>query len=249
MPRELAGQGQGADGTKPLKMNTPEEIYERIDAYLEGAMSDKDRAAFELQLQSDEELKSLVEEHQDILHGVRRVELFEKMKNWHSNLPPSEPQIAKTGIESSWKKWAIAASVLIVMGTLFLFIKIPGDKVDDPPIKEEMPDERPVASGRPQAIFQLPLTNTTDTVQLLLFNSKASKAGYIFDGDELKVYLNEKAEKWETNDFSIKKMEAQIYFSIKKIVYNIEITNTLTPLTQTTYDKINELCLKSFAFC
>jgi len=116
-----------------------EETVARIEQYLNGELSENDRISFEKEIQIDSELQKQVEFMRLLPKAVRahtEMSLKNKLKEIEAKLPnvkfeseestkkPAEPPIVKMEpryVSSNyWMRYAVAASVLLVLG-LFLF--------------------------------------------------------------------------------------------------------------------------------
>ena len=112
-------------------MNNNQEIYDRLDQYLNGTLPQHERVLIEEQLKADPAFKKIAEDHFKLVHALkfhdRRVTLRQTIDNIHedavASLAPSVPIIAPS---SGWKKYwpitAVAASVSLisVLGTLLI---------------------------------------------------------------------------------------------------------------------------------
>ena len=89
------------------------EIIERIEQYLKGELSPAEKAAFEKQIEADPLLKEEVNAQQDIMRGIERADLKERIlkarKSFHSG--------------KSFTKWGLGGLSLVVIVAAILFYK------------------------------------------------------------------------------------------------------------------------------
>ncbi|MDX1478056.1 MAG: hypothetical protein R3301_10165 [Saprospiraceae bacterium] len=93
-----------------------EHTTEKIEAYLTGTLSHADRAAFEKDLSGDADLARAFTEHTKahavINHGVRQ--------RWKARLQEIDAELDAPAhtrrVVPLWRKWAVAASILLVAG-------------------------------------------------------------------------------------------------------------------------------------
>ena len=104
-------------------MNLSEEQYELIEAYLTNELSVADRTSFERDIQADTELKKEVDRQRNIRLGLRALGIeraIEQAKqHYKANsveaAPDDKPQTIVRPL-MSWRNWAAAASVVLVLG-------------------------------------------------------------------------------------------------------------------------------------
>lgn len=101
--------------------------FERIEQYLLNRMPDSERIAFETQLASDFTLKQKVEDLKILLEGIETESLKEKLNTFHEDLtskikPLNHTSETKTVSISWYKKYGIAASIILLLGLGFLWI-------------------------------------------------------------------------------------------------------------------------------
>ena len=116
-------------------MSVNQEILEQIDQYLEGTLSGSSLTTFEERLATDASLQQLVEEQQLIIRAIHKKELSavkKKLFSYHEELVEDlKEEEAATNIRTLPKqryigRWlAVAASVLLLVGSYFVFIDNP----------------------------------------------------------------------------------------------------------------------------
>jgi hypothetical protein len=104
-------------------MNLSEEQYEVIEAYLTNELSAADRALFEADMQADAELQTEVDRQRTLRLGLRALGIEQAMERAKAQyqattsapeaLPGKQPIVRPLG---SWRYWAAAASVVVVLG-------------------------------------------------------------------------------------------------------------------------------------
>lgn len=104
-------------------MNLSEEQYELIEAYLTNELSAVDQLAFENDLKADAELKAEVDRQRDIRLGLRALGIeraLERAKAQYkaTSAPAETPLVSQPVVRPlvSWRYWAAAASVVVVLG-------------------------------------------------------------------------------------------------------------------------------------
>ncbi|AKD56144.1 hypothetical protein [Spirosoma radiotolerans] len=104
-------------------MNLSEQQYELIDAYLTNELSAADRVAFENDMKADAELRTEVDRQRDIRLGLRALGIERALQQakaqYKATSAPIETASASQLIVRplvSWRYWAAAASVVVVLG-------------------------------------------------------------------------------------------------------------------------------------
>ncbi|QDK78883.1 hypothetical protein EXU85_09810 [Spirosoma sp. KCTC 42546] len=104
-------------------MNLSEEQYEVIEAYLTNELSAADRALFESDMLADAELQAEVNRQRDIRLGLRALGIERaleraKLQYKATIATPEATPDSKTAVRPliSWRYWAAAASVILVLG-------------------------------------------------------------------------------------------------------------------------------------
>ena len=102
-----------------------QEEFERIEAYLNGSLSEVDLSKFEEQLKNEEGFASKVEDIKTVLMGIETQSLKAQLDSFHedilqeSNLTSDSNSKVRT---LNWKPLAIAAALIIAAGS-FWFLK------------------------------------------------------------------------------------------------------------------------------
>ena len=104
-------------------MNLSEEQYEVIEAYLTNELSAADRTIFENDMQADAELQAEVDRQRNLRLGLRALGIeraLERAKTQYKattltdeSMPDKQPVVRPL---TTWRYWAAAASVVIVLG-------------------------------------------------------------------------------------------------------------------------------------
>lgn len=103
-------------------MNLSEEQYELIEAYLTNELSAIDKASFERDIQADTELRQEVDRQRNIRLGLRALGIeraIEQARQHYKATTEAAPtEQARTIVRPlmSWRYWAAAASVVLVLG-------------------------------------------------------------------------------------------------------------------------------------
>ena len=106
-------------------MNLSEEQYDIIDAYLTNELSAADRVAFENDMKADIELRAEVDRQRDIRLGLRALGIERALEQakaqYNATSAPIETATASAHQPIvrpliSWRYWAAAASVVVVLG-------------------------------------------------------------------------------------------------------------------------------------
>ncbi|GAB3769797.1 hypothetical protein GCM10028818_06530 [Spirosoma horti] len=104
-------------------MKLSEEQYELIDAYLTNELSAADRAAFEMDIQADNELRAEVDRQRDIRLGLRALGIERALEQAKAQYKATSAPVETASIHQptvrplvSWRYWAAAASVVVVLG-------------------------------------------------------------------------------------------------------------------------------------
>lgn len=108
-------------------MNLSEEQYELIEVYLTNELSAVDRVAFENDVKADAELQAEVDRQRDIRLGLRALGIeraLERAKAQYeaTSAPAETAPVNQTVVRPlvSWRYWAAAASVVLVLGVGYL---------------------------------------------------------------------------------------------------------------------------------
>jgi tetratricopeptide (TPR) repeat protein len=96
--------------------------FERIESYILGQMTEKDRLALESDMLNDQNLRNYYEDLKVILQEVELSSLKETMEEFHEELVSPVPIIPLSKKEFKWKPYAVAASVLcLLVVSLWIF--------------------------------------------------------------------------------------------------------------------------------
>ena len=121
------------NSTRP--MNLSEEQYDIIEAYLTNELSADDRASFEGDIQSDAELRAEVERQRNLRFGLRALGIERALVNAKAHYqatatsetatPDIEPKPVRPLIQplTTWRYWAAAASIILLLGTGYYFFR------------------------------------------------------------------------------------------------------------------------------
>lgn len=113
--------------------NISEEELELIDKYLSEQLAESEIAAFEKRLDEEESWREKVEEVRLMSIGIQEAFLSGQLDEFHKSAGEMVDSDVKQhrAVNISWaKRWAIAASTLLIVGTLswLLFIKKNGNE-------------------------------------------------------------------------------------------------------------------------
>jgi hypothetical protein len=108
-------------------MKLTEAQYELIEAYLGDELSASDKASFEEEINTDDELRQEVNRQQAIRLGLRALGIeraLEQARDQYKATTPAtatkpEPQTIVRPL-GNWRYWAVAASVLLILGIGYL---------------------------------------------------------------------------------------------------------------------------------
>lgn len=106
-------------------MRTGQDEIQRIEAYLDQQMSEKDRALFERELQTDVELKALVNREQLLRHGLEYTDLSDleaelKSLDHELNVRLDSQSKIRTFDRQVYLRWAaVLIPALIIAGVFF----------------------------------------------------------------------------------------------------------------------------------
>lgn len=101
-----------------IKNNIPEQTFETIERYLLKQMTTEESANFEASLETDTTLQQQVSEVKNLIRGIEKVSLEEKMEEFHSEIETNTLINKKT---SSFYRYAIAAVFVGAIGLFFFF--------------------------------------------------------------------------------------------------------------------------------
>lgn len=130
-------------------MKFDEILFDKIEEYLEGNLSDEAKALFEQEISANPELAEMVDLQRFEQEGAEFLvekDLRQKLKNWESN-PPTlpTPEGKKNGINKSWIYGAIALFLISVAAYILWSNPINDKKKDEsklpPPATEPAKEE------------------------------------------------------------------------------------------------------------
>lgn len=119
-------------------MKLSEEQYEVIEAYLTNELSTDDRALFDADMQADAELRAEVDRQRDLRLGLRALGIeraLERAKARHQATASSveESTVVRPLVRplTTWRYWAAAASVVLVLGVGYYTYQQQADRRDE----------------------------------------------------------------------------------------------------------------------
>ena len=135
-------------------MRLTEEQHELIEAYLKNELSASDRTSFESDLRADAELLAEVDRQRDLRLGLRAIGIERTLERARTQyratlttptpMPePVRPAWQPTVVRSlsTWHYWAVAASVVLILGVgLYTYQQTAGSRTDIA-YADTMPDE------------------------------------------------------------------------------------------------------------
>lgn len=112
--------------------NLSQEEFEKIEAYLNGQLSNNDLILFEKRLEEEFGFKTMVEEVETVLSGIETQAMKEELDVFHAELTTNdnkrsvkEPKLRTL----NWKKFAVAAVLIIGLGSFWLFNGNPNERL------------------------------------------------------------------------------------------------------------------------
>ncbi len=106
------------------------DIQDKIDMYLMGQMSGKEREAFEREIQQDAELKDQVEFTRNIQAAIKsRGKKLDKMALWEREVEDFSEQSTAGKAKPQWMKllyWSSGIAAVLVLGIVFTTLMVPG---------------------------------------------------------------------------------------------------------------------------
>lgn len=102
-------------------------MLDTIERYLNGTMTNDEHSMFEEQLTNNPDLKQQVEDIRLILFGVRKAVLKSKLNAFHEGIKKTHAEEKKeTKVRTLYyKRFAVAASVALVIGSFWLMNRTP----------------------------------------------------------------------------------------------------------------------------
>ncbi len=115
----------------PNNKNITQEVFERIESYLNNTMSQEVFSNFEEQLKNDSTLQKQVTDYKLIFEAVETQSLKEQLNEFHKSVSEIETPITKTPKVRSLqlRKLAIAASLIIAAGYFLFFNNSTNEKL------------------------------------------------------------------------------------------------------------------------
>lgn len=101
-----------------------QEEFERIEAYLNGMLSDEDLVVFENRLKNEDGLSTKVEDIKTVLSGLETQALKEQLNVFHEELSTKKQDeiINQPKVRTlNWKRIAVAAVLIIGLGSFWIF--------------------------------------------------------------------------------------------------------------------------------
>lgn len=98
----------------------PEE-WELIEAYLSQELTGPDLLRFEQQLDANPDWRKKVKESRLLLLGIQESVLQEKLNQFHQSIN-RVPIKTLDALKIGWKKWRVAAAILIIAGSTLLYL-------------------------------------------------------------------------------------------------------------------------------
>ncbi len=96
------------------------EQFDRIEAFLQGTLSEAEKRAFEQTLAVDETLRSEVEMQRNLRVGLRAVAIGKQVLEARNRSPAhAKPTIVKK-LGTNWQSWKWAASLILMLGAGWL---------------------------------------------------------------------------------------------------------------------------------
>ena len=133
-------------------MRLTEEQYELIEAYLKNELSASDRASFETDLRADVELQTEVDRQRDLRLGFRAIGIERALERartqYKEAISMATPEPIQTAWQptvmrplSTWRYWAVAASVLLILGIGYYTYQQTAARRADLAYADTLPDE------------------------------------------------------------------------------------------------------------
>ncbi len=105
-----------------IEKNISQELFETIEGYLNGSLSESDRLQFEAKLNSDPSLQEKIEEVRTILSNIETAVLKEKLDSFHTDIPvqlDDTSELSKNSKKSWYYVAGIAASIALLTALYF----------------------------------------------------------------------------------------------------------------------------------
>lgn len=109
-----------------------QEEFEKIEAYLHGELSGDEVVSFEDLLKTNPEFKTKFEDIKAVLTGIETQSMKEQLDDFHNDMQSSESELIvnEPKVRSlQWKKIAVAAVLIIGLGSFWLFNGSSNDKL------------------------------------------------------------------------------------------------------------------------
>ncbi|MFC0606059.1 tetratricopeptide repeat protein [Winogradskyella pulchriflava] len=101
-----------------------QEEFEKIEAFINGQLSEEDLSTFENKLKNEDGFKAKVEDIKAILNGIETQAMKEQLDEFHTEISSNEEVafVNEPRAKSlNWKRIAIAAILIIGLGSFWLF--------------------------------------------------------------------------------------------------------------------------------
>ena len=129
-------------------MRLTEEQYELLEAYLNNELSASDRALFEADVRADADLQAEVGQQRDLRLGLRAMGIERTLERVRTQYKAAPPEPARADWQptvvrplSTWRYWAVAASVVLVLGLGFYAYQQTTGSRADIAYADTLPDE------------------------------------------------------------------------------------------------------------
>lgn len=139
-------------------MRLTEEQYELLEAYLTNELSASDRALFEAEVRADADLQTEVGRQRDLRLGLRAMGIERTLDRVRTQYKATRPEPVRANWQptvvrplSTWRYWAVAASMVLVLGVGFYAYQQTVDKRVDIAYADTLPDE--LIKGFPSGNF------------------------------------------------------------------------------------------------
>lgn len=131
-------------------MRLTEEQYEVIEAYLKNELSAPDRASFETDMRADAELRAEIDRQRTLRLGLRAIGIERALDRARTqyNETAAEPEPTRTAWQptftrslTTWHYWAVAASVVLMLGIGYYTYQQSAGSRTDIAYADALPDE------------------------------------------------------------------------------------------------------------
>ncbi|MFD1615554.1 tetratricopeptide repeat protein [Gelatiniphilus marinus] len=113
--------------------NISQELLESVEKYLNNTMDAPNLKAFKSRLKNDFEFKTQVEDIKTLLLAIETQSLKEKLNDFHNQIKPKAEvntnQENKKNTHINYRKFAVAAAIVIAFGSIWFFSNPPNQKL------------------------------------------------------------------------------------------------------------------------